>query len=70
MVGRLTTERYKYTTVFVDQASRIGYIYIQKTNKALETLEAKAAFKQHSLDKGVIIKYYHADNSVFKANYW
>ena len=47
MVGRLTTKRYKYATVFLDQASRIGYIYLQKTDTALETIEAKAAFQQH-----------------------
>ena len=68
MMGHLTTKRYKYTTVFVDQASRLGYIYLKNTNTDLETLEAKAAFQQHSLDKGVVIKLYHANNGVFKAN--
>ena len=70
MVGHLTTKRYKYATVFVDQASKLGYIYLQQTNSALEILEAKAAFQQHSLDRGVIIKAYHADNGIFKANDW
>ena len=35
-----------------------------------ETLEAKQAYQQHSLDKGVIIRAYHADNGIFKANDW
>ena len=32
VVGRLTTKRYKYATVFLDQSSRLSYIYLQKTN--------------------------------------
>ena len=70
MVGHLTTKRCKYATVFVDQASRLGYIYLQKTNIALETLEAKSTFQQHNLDKGVIIKANYANNGVFKATDW
>ena len=69
-MGRLSTKRYKYATLFVDQVSRLGYIYLQKTNSALETLEAKVDFRQQILDWGVIIKAYHADNGIFKENDW
>ena len=44
MVGFLTKQRYKYVTVFIDQASRMGFIYLQKTCSAEETIEAKRAF--------------------------
>ena len=68
--GRSTTKRYKYAIVFVDQASRLGYVYLQKTNTAFETLEAKASFQQHSLEIVIVIKTYHADNGIFRSNDW
>ena len=40
MVGFLTKQCYKYATVFIDQASRMGFIYLQKTCSAEETIEA------------------------------
>ena len=70
MTGRLTNKRYKYATVFVDHASRLGYVHLQKTSTAEETLEAKRAFERYSLDRGVTIKAYHADNGIFRANKW
>ena len=68
MTGKLTTKRYKYATVFVDQASRLGYVYLQKTASAEETLLAKYAFERYAADRGVTIRAYHADNGVFRAH--
>ena len=68
--GRLTTKRYKYAALFVDQASRLGCVYLQKTNTAFDTLEAKTAFHQHSLERDVVTKAYHADNVIFRSNDW
>ena len=34
MTGKLTTKRYRYATVFVDQKSRFGYVHLQKTATA------------------------------------
>ena len=48
MVGFITKQRYKYTTVFVDQASRMAFVYLQKTCSAEETIEAKRAFEQYA----------------------
>ena len=45
MMGFLMMKRYKYVTVFVDQASHMGYIYLQKTTTAAEMIEAKKAFE-------------------------
>ncbi len=70
MAGFLTKKRYKYATVFVDHASGFGYVYIQKTASAEETLEAKAAFEKMAATHGVKIKHYHADNGVFAAKAW
>jgi hypothetical protein len=70
MTGNLTTKRYNYATVFVDQYSRLGYVYVQKTQSAEETLEAKEAFERYASSRGVNVKAYHADNGVFRANAW
>ena len=68
MTGKLTTKRYKYATVFGDQASKLGYDYLQKTATVEETLEANKSFQQYSWDRGVKILAYHADNGIFRAN--
>ena len=70
MTGILTTKRYKYATVYVDQASRLGYTFIQKTATAEETIKGKIAFELYSLSQGVKVKAYHADNGIFRANAW
>ena len=70
MVGFLTHQRYKYATVFVDQASRMGFVYLQKTCSAEETIEAKRAFEQYAENRGVKVQAYHADNGIFKAKKW
>ena len=67
--GKLTQQRYKYATVFVDQFS--GYtlfVYLQKRLTSEETVMAKHDF-EHSADQhGVKITHYHADNSCFADN--
>ena len=37
-------QHYKYATVFINQASRMGFVYLQKTCSAEETIRAKRAF--------------------------
>ncbi|KAI2502104.1 hypothetical protein MHU86_12334 [Fragilaria crotonensis] len=70
MTGFLTTKRYKYATVFVDQFSRLGFVYLQKTASAEETIEAKKAFESYAKRHGVIVENYLADNGIFKAHKW
>ena len=70
MVGFLTRQCYKYATVFVDQASCMGFVYLQKTCSAEETIEAKRAFEQYAENRGVRVQAYHADNGIFKAKKW
>ena len=41
MTGYLTTKKYKYATIFVDQASKLGYLYMQKTNNWFKQLKPK-----------------------------
>ena len=70
ITGILTTARYKYATVYVDQGSRLGYVYLQKTATAEETLKGKMAFELYARNHGIAIKSYHADNGIFRANAW
>jgi hypothetical protein len=68
--GNLTTKRYKYATVFVDQATRLGYVHLQKTATADETIEGKKAFEKYAESNGINIRAYHADNGIFRAQKW
>ena len=70
MTGILTTRRYKYATVFVDQASRLGYVHLQKTADVEETVYGKRAFEEYMRSIGVQVRSYQADNGVFRANKW
>ena len=45
MADKLTKNRYKYTGIFVDQASKLGYIYFEKKSTMEETLEVKKWFQ-------------------------
>ena len=49
ITGKLTNKRYNYATVFVDQASGLGFVHLQKTAAADETLKAKKAFELYAL---------------------
>ena len=70
-MGFLTKQHYRYTTVFIDQATRLGYVYLRKSATAEETFLAKQAFEQFAANCGITqIKAYHADNGIFKANQW
>ena len=71
MTGKLTTKRYKYVTVFVDQSSRLGFVHLQSSADADETILAKRAFEEYSRQQGIThISAYHADNGVFRAKKW
>jgi hypothetical protein len=68
--GMLTTARYWYATVYVDQYSSVGYLYLQKTASAEETLLGKTAFEYFCAQHGVKVEHYHADNGIFRAHKW
>jgi hypothetical protein len=70
MTGMLTTRRYKYATVYVDQVSRLTFVYLQKTATAEEKLEGQKAFERYAETRGVKVKAYHANNGIFKAHKW
>ena len=70
MTGFITKQRYRYATVYVDQATGYGFIYLQQSASAKETLESKKAFERAAAAQNVYIKAYHADNGIFKAKEW
>ena len=66
--GKLTQQRYKYATVFVDQFSGYTFVFLQRRLTSKETVQAKHAFERSSKQRGVKIKHYHADNGRFADN--
>ena len=70
MTGFITKQRYRYATVYVDQATGFGFTYLQQTASAAETLQSKLAFERCAATHGVKIQAYHADNGIFKARDW
>ena len=70
MRGFLTKRRYHYATVFVDQFSKLGFVYLQETSNTDETIQAKEACEAFSQARGVMILHYHADNGRFAEKGW
>jgi len=70
MTGALTKKRYKCATVYVDQYSGLGYVYLQQTSNADETIKGKKAFEAYAKLHGVKVRSYHADNGIFRSNKW
>ena len=70
MTGFLTKKRYKYATLYIDQATGLGFTYLHKTDTAEETLAGKRAFERYATSRGVQIQAYHADNEIFKSRAW
>ena len=68
--GILTTKRYNYATVYVDQATSLGYVHLQKTASVEETLQSKKAFETFAMQRGIRVQACHADNGIFRANKW
>ena len=66
--GKLTQQRYKYATVFVDQFSCYTFVYLQKCLTSEETVMAKHGFERSTDQRGVRITHYHADNGSFADN--
>ncbi|KAI2494997.1 hypothetical protein MHU86_19516 [Fragilaria crotonensis] len=48
----------------------MGFVYLQKTGSAEETIEAKRAFETFAKRQGVHVENYLADNGIFKAHQW
>ncbi len=58
------------STIFVDHASDLGYVYHQTSMISDDMLKGKLAVEKFAATHGVYIKHYHADNGRFKSNYF
>ena len=65
MKGLPTKCRYSAATVFVDHYSWMGYVHLQETLTASDTLQAKQAFERHCESFGIKVRQYHANNRHF-----
>ena len=66
--GQLMTQRYHYATIFVDQFSKLSFVFLQKWLMSAETVLAKQAFECFARDLGVKILHYPANNGRFADN--
>ncbi len=66
--GRLTNQRYRGATVFVDHFSQLLCIHFYMSLTSEETIQAKNAFENFATRHGVKIQQYHADNGCFAGN--
>ena len=66
--GRLTKNRYRAATIFVNHFSGYKYAHMMTNLSSEETVAAKRAFKLHESESGVTILHYHADNGRFCDN--
>ena len=64
----LMTQRYNYATIFVDQFSKLSFVFLQKWITSAETVLTKQSFERFARDHGVKITHYHADNGRFADN--
>ena len=63
-------DQYGGGTIFVDHATSRIYIRHQVSMQAYETVRAKQAYEKDSLERGVRIKGYRADNMPFNSKPW
>jgi hypothetical protein len=66
--GTPTIDRYEVATVFIDHYSGVGYIHLQRTTSAEDTIEGKQLFEAWANTQHVTISHYHADNGIFADN--
>ena len=62
MKGLPTKQRYSAAAIFVDHYSRQGYVHLQESLTANNTLRAKEAFERYCEPFGMKVRQYHADN--------
>lgn len=70
MAGFVTRKRCKCATAHVDNSSGHGFIHLQKTQTAAETLEGKELFKRKASLLGVKIQHCHSDDGIFSSKAW
>jgi hypothetical protein len=64
ITGILTRQRIVGSTISVDQASDMGYVYHHLSMSSEETVRAKESFERYAKSYGVNIKHYHQENGM------
>jgi len=70
MLGKPTCKRYWHATIYVNQATGLGFIWLQQSINLEDTMDGKIAFKRFCKEHGITIQNYHADNGIFASNSW
>jgi len=70
MTSKPTHLRYQHAAVYVNQATGLGFVWLQQSIDAEETIIGKKAFENFCLTHGIHIKHYHAYNGIFASNAW
>ena len=68
MNGRLTKNRYRYATVFVDHFSDLKHVHCMSEITSEETIYANKSFERHAAGFNVRIEHYHCYNGWFADN--
>jgi hypothetical protein len=66
--GKASSATYKGGCIFVDHCSSFLHVEHQLGFSAVETVQAKQAYKQLALHHGVVVESYLTDSGAFKAN--
>jgi len=70
MSGKCTCKRYCHAAVYVNQATGLGFVWLQKSVDLEDTMEGKIAFERFCQEHGITVQHYHADNGIFTSNTW
>jgi hypothetical protein len=68
MKGKLTKNRCRCATVFVNHYSCLHFVHLQVDDSSVETVTAKCAFESFATKNGVKIQHYHCNNGQFSNN--
>ena len=70
MSGKPTCKRYRHAAIYVDQATSLGFVWLQKSVDIGDTMEGKIAFERFCQEHRITIQHYHADNGIYTSNAW
>ncbi len=70
MTGKPTHQHYQHAAVYANQVTGLGFVWLQKSIDAEETIIGKKAFKNFCLTHSIHVKHYHADSGIFTSNTW
>ena len=66
--GRITKNRFRYATVFVDHFSDLKYVHCMYEMTSEETIYAKKCFERYAAGVNSEVEHYHCDNIHFSSN--